>query len=57
MIIRIKFNNDDHQNGDWKAEEIGTFLSMTYQDVGPVVWIIKDDGSIVGANPKQVKAI
>jgi hypothetical protein len=55
-MIRMKFIGTS-QHGDWKLDEIGTYLSMTYQDVGPVIWIIKDDGYIVGAFPTQVRVI
>jgi len=57
--IRVKFLSDDHQHNDWNQDELGTFTGcMTYQEpYGPIMWIMKDNGSFVGANPTKVKGL
>ena len=57
--IRVKFLCDDNQYNEWKAEELGTFTgAMTYQEAcGPIMWIMKDNGHFVGANPTQIKGL
>ena len=45
----------DGQHGDFKRADTAKFLAMTYQDVGPVMWLVMDNGSVVGANPTQVR--
>lgn len=57
--IRVRFLNDDHKYNEWKANDFGTFTgAMTYQEgLGPIMWIMKDDGSFVGANPNEIKGL
>lgn len=52
----FKFRNDSRYQGEFKAGETGYFICATYQDCGPVFWIVTKNG-VHGTNPSNLEPI
>lgn len=54
--VRFEFvgNSPDHE---WTMGDKATLIGMIYQQAGPVIWVMKMDGRIVGAHPHQLRGL
>jgi hypothetical protein len=52
----FSFFRDSQYENEFKAGDVGYFLCATYQDIGPVCWIVTEKG-VYGTCPSNLRPV